>query len=100
MAPPCWGGVNEPYLLNGENTVCPHIWFVVRGFGLIVEGMEVLGYLSHSEGVSCSTSSHMLGSWFFPSFLLRDGSLIWMYIASFMVLMTACTSLFFMVKHS
>ena len=31
-------------------------------------GMRVLSYLSHSEGVSCSTSSHMWGCWHFPRF--------------------------------
>ena len=39
-------------------------------------------------GVSCRISSQMWGSWYFPSFLLRDGSFTLMNIAFLMVLGT------------
>ena len=42
----------------------------------------------------------MWDSWYFLRFLLRDGSLNQMYIASLMVLVTTCDSLPTMVKHS
>ena len=58
------------------------------------------GYLSCSEVVSCSNSSHKWGRWYFPRFLLRERSFTEMYIASFMVLVTPCASLSTMVKHS
>ena len=66
----------------------------------VERGVEVLSYLSHGDGVSCSTSSHMWGSWHFPRFLFWDGSLTQMYIASFMVLTTPCAYLSTIVKHS
>ena len=37
-------------------------------------GWNWCGSLSHSEGVSCNTASHKLGRWYFPRFLLREGS--------------------------
>ena len=75
----------------------PIMWYG----GWSIEGvMVVLSYLSHSDGVSWRTSSHMWGSWYFPRFLSRDGSLTWMYIASLMVLVTTCSSLPTMLKHS
>ena len=52
------------------------------------------------EGVSCRTSSHMRDSWYFPRFLLRDGSLIQMNLASFMVLVMSGVSLPTMEKQS
>ena len=36
-----------------------------------------------SSGVLNRTSSHICGRWYLPTFLLRDGSLALMYIASF-----------------
>ena len=41
--------------------------------------LVVLLCLSHIDGVSFSTSSYMWGHWYFPQFLLRDGSLtLWL----------------------
>ena len=60
----------------------------------------MLHYFRCSEGVSCSTSFHMCDNWYFSRFLLRDGSFMQMYMASFMVLLTPCDSLSAMVKHS
>ena len=61
-------------------------------WGWPIGGVVVLCYLSPSDGVSWSTSSHMWGSLYFARFLLRDGSLTLMYIASSIVLMTPVTS--------
>ena len=50
--------------------------------------------LPKTEGsVSCRTSSQLWSSWNLPRFLLRDGSLTIMNIASLMVLVMLCTSL-------
>ena len=46
-----------------------------------------------SDGVSCKTWSQMCDSWYLPKFQLSEGSLTWMYIASFMFLVTPCDSL-------
>ena len=91
MVPPC-----------GEGKDHTHLWYVVRRGGVdpLWKGVVVLGYLSHSQGVSCSTTSHMWGSWYLPRFLLRDGLFTWMYMAPFMVLVTPCASLSTTVKHS
>ena len=43
--------------------------------------------------VSWRTSSQMLGSWNLPIFLLRDGSLTLMYMATLMVLVILCISI-------
>ena len=51
-------------------------------------------------GVSCKTTSHICISWYFPIFLLTDGSLTWMYMASFIVLVMPCASLPIIVKQS
>ena len=50
-------------------------------------------YLRCRSGMLCKTSSHMWGSWYLSMFLLRDGSLIIMNMASFMVLVMVCDSL-------
>ena len=36
--------------------------------------------------VSCKMLSHMCGSWYFPKFMLSDGSFTYMNMASFMFL--------------
>ena len=58
---------------SDEISTSPHFctWGEVRLLGV---GSDVFGYSRQSEGVSW-TSSHMSGSWYFPFFLLRDGSL-------------------------
>ena len=43
-------------------------------------------YLRCNEGLSCSTWSHIGGSWNFPNFLFRDGSFTLMYMASLIFL--------------
>ena len=45
-----------------------------------------LYYVIFSSGMLNRTSSHICGRWYLPTFLLRDGSLALMYIASFMAL--------------
>ena len=55
-------------------------------------------YLNWSNGVSCKTLSHMCGSCYFPKFLLCEGSLTLIYMASFMFLETPYDSLSIMVK--
>ena len=46
-----------------------------------------LYYVIFSSGMLNRTSSHICGRWYLPTFLLRDGSLALMYIASFMALL-------------
>ena len=81
--------VHAPHLLYGK---------FLGGFGSC-KGVVMLCYLSQSEGVSCKTSSQMCGIWYFPKFLLSEGSLTQIYIVSFMFLVTPCDSLSTMVKH-
>ena len=50
-------------------------------------------YLSLSYSEFTSTSSHMCGSWFFPIFLFRDGSLTLVRTASLMDLAMFWSSL-------
>ena len=57
-------------------------------------------YLRCSVGVSLSTWYHTWGSWNFPRFLFKEGSLTLMYIASFMFLAMPCASLSTIEKHS
>ena len=79
----------------------PPAYCVVRECGgVTLRGLAVLCYLSLSEWVSQSTSSQRWGGWYFPRFLLGDGSLIWLYITSFMVLVIPCDSQSTIVKHS
>ena len=67
----------------------PHLLYGKPMERLVHEGGVVkLRYLSWSDGVSCKTSSHMCESWYFPKFLLREGSSTWIYMASFMFLVT------------
>ena len=56
-------------------------------------------YLSCRVGVSCSIGCQMCGSWYFPMFLLSEGSLTLMNMASFMFLVLPCGSLCVMVKQ-
>ena len=63
--------------------------------GLVVK----LCYLSWSDGISCNTSSHMCGRWYFLKFSLSERSLTQMYMASFMFLMTPSIHLSTIVKH-
>ena len=55
-------------------------------------------YLSCSDGVSCKASSDMCGSWYFLKFLLSDGSLTWMYMVTFVFLVTLCNTLSTILK--
>ena len=57
-------------------------------------------YWRCNEGVSFSTWCHIGGSWNFPKFLFREGSLTLMYMASLMFLVNPCVSLSTMEKHS
>ena len=50
-------------------------------------------YLSWSNGVSCKTLSNMCRSWYFANFLLSEGSLMQIYMPSFMFPVTPCDSL-------
>ena len=78
-----------------------HAPCILCDIGVALSGeVVVLSYLSHSDELSWSTSSHRWGSWYLPRFLLRDGSLAQMYIASLMVLLMPCHSLPTMVKNS
>ena len=54
----------------------------------IEESSDSDGRLLEVEGRGCPAGPHPIcGAVKFPRFLLRDGSLIWMNMASFMVLM-------------
>ena len=57
-------------------------------------------YFNFSSEVLNRTSSHMCGRWYLPMFLLRDGLLTLMYIASLIVLMRFCFSLPTILKFS
>ena len=102
-------GNSNPHFGEGDRTIltkrqkfCVPPYVVCgTGAGPIVEGgeLEVLSYLSCSEGVSCSTSSPYVGKLYFPSFLLGDGSVTQMYMASLMVLVIPCAFLATIVKH-
>ena len=59
-----------------------------------------IAHLRWSDGVFCRTSSQMCISWYFPIFLLRDGSLTQKYMASLMFLVMPCASLPIMVQQS
>ena len=83
-----------------QTFVCPYMVCGKGGWAHYGRRVVVLGYLSHSEGVSCSTSSYIWASWYFPRFLLKDVSFTQMYMVSFMVLVTPCASLFPIVNHS
>ena len=60
---------------------------VIEPYGCqgIHQGPDDLGlYLSLSSGHLTKTSFHICGSWYFPIFLFRDGSLTLISIASLM----------------
>ena len=57
-------------------------------------------YLSCKVGKSCNIGSQMCDSWYFPMFLLSEGSLTLMNMASLMFLVLPCGSLCKMVKQS
>ena len=65
-----------------------------------VGGLVKLSHLSWNAGVSCKIGPHICGSWYFPKFLLSEGSFTQIYIVSFMFLVTPCDSLSTLVKHS
>ena len=99
-----WGvqGVWE-FIVLGKGRHPPHsnfiVWYVYgddpwKGR----EGVKQC-YLSSGDGVSCNISSYVCGSWHFPRFLLSEGSLTHIYMATFMFLITPCTSLSAIVKH-
>ena len=71
---------------------CVHPLYVQWG-RLAHCGVVMKGYLKWRAAVSCRTSSQMWGSWYFTRFLLRDGSLTQINMASLMVLVTQCASL-------
>ena len=82
---------------------CSPMW--VRnmcGMGVPIIGgrVELLCYFSHSERVSCSTSSHRCDRLILVRFLLREESLDSMYMASLIVLVDPYASLSVMLKHS
>ena len=56
--------------------------------------------LSCRVGDACSRWSHICSSWYFPKFLLRVGSWMWMNMASLMVLERLLTSLCTMLNCS
>ena len=96
-------GEGDGTILTKMRICVPPVWCLVGeelGFGPLWKGVLVLDYLTHSEGVSCNTSSHIWCSRYFPRFLLRGWSFTQMHIASFMVLVTPCDSLSTMLKHS
>ena len=65
-----------------------------------VGGGERLDCFTCDTGVSCKMLSQMCGSWYFSRFLLRDGSLTCMNMASFMFLEGPCVSWCMILKHS
>ena len=78
-APPTWD------ILTNIEVV---MWCIVGG-GPYVGGIDgELCYLSWSDGVSCKPWSQMCGSWYLSKFLLSEGSLNHMYIASLIFLVT------------
>ena len=85
-------------MFKNEVALPPHY---CMGVGFVhVWGLVKLTYLNWSAGESCRTWSHMCRSWYFPKFLLREGSFTQIYIASFMFLVIPCDSVSTMVKHS
>ena len=79
-----WGktGVRD-HTYQADNFCAPHVR-CGRVVSPLWKRMVVLHYLRLIEGVSCTSSSYMWGSWYFPSFLLSNGSFTQMYMASFL----------------
>ena len=70
-------------ILTKWSCTCPPLYCVIYIWGRAMWGMvggftTLLCYLTWRDGVSCNTLSHMCDSWYFPKFLLSDGSLTWM----------------------
>ena len=89
-----------PYLPVEVAHACPLL--VVNLGGLVHEwgGWVVkLCYLNWSDDASCKTWSQMCGSWYFAKFLLSEGSLAHINIASLMFLVIPCDSLSTVVKQ-
>ena len=59
-----------------------------------------LDCLTCNAGVSHKMLSQICGSWYFPRFLLSEGSLMHINMASLMFLEELCVSLCMMLKHS
>ena len=59
-----------------------------------------LFYVMFSSGMLNRTSSHICGRWYLPTFLLRDGSLALIYMASFMALLRFWSSFPTILKFS
>ena len=59
-----------------------------------------LYYVIFSSGMLNRTSSNICGRWYLRTFLLRDGSLALMYIASFMALLRFWSSFSTILKFS
>ena len=59
-----------------------------------------LYYVIFSSGMPNRTSSYICGRWYLPTFLLRDGSLALMYIASFIGLLRFWSSFPTILKFS
>ena len=66
--------------------------------GVGVRGKAEL--LTCNAGVSCKMLSQIFGSWYFPRFLLSEGSLTCISMVSLMFLEEPCVSLCMMSKHS
>ena len=70
-------GVEKEGIPTWDNTYKMelHVPPIIVGVGLThVGGLVKLSYLSWSAGVSCRTCSQNCGSWYFPRFLLSEGS--------------------------
>ena len=78
-----------------KKSMCPHLYGQQEGRP--VGGSS--GWGGGLEGLSCNVGdtssrwSHMCSIWYFPRFLLRVGSWMWMNMASLMVLEWLLTSL-------
>ena len=82
-------------ILTNWSCACPPLLCCVVKYGGCQYGgwMVKLCYLSCNDGASYKTPSHMCGIWYFLGSYWGMGSLTWMYMASFMFLMTPCDSL-------
>ena len=97
------GRRGEGTMPTNEEFMVPVIWVWDMHGGRevhIVEGVELVCYLSCSEGMSCNTSSHRWVRLYFPRFLLREGPFTQMYMASLIVLVGPCASLPIRAKNS
>ena len=91
-------GDKRTILINLMKNCVPPMWY---GEGMVLFlGVVVTGYLRCSDGMSCSTSSHIWSSWYFLRFLLRHGSFTQKNMAFLMVMVMLYVSLSMMVKHS